>query len=68
MNTIQFKTSINCGSCVRMITPTLDAIEHINWSVDTAHPDKVLTVKTDTIEATQIINAVSSAGFEIEQI
>lgn len=66
MNKIHFKTSINCGNCVRTITPILDAIEGIHsWSVDTEDPKKVLTVETNTVTAEEIITEVYDAGFDI---
>ena len=48
MATQRFKTTINCANCLRAITPALNAEPAITaWQVDTANPDKVLTVTTD---------------------
>ena len=68
MATLQFKTSINCGSCVKSITPFLDEVDAIQkWSVDTDNSDKILTVEGDiTIE--KIIETVEDAGFDIVAI
>lgn len=66
MNKIHFTTSINCGNCVRAITPILNAVEGIHsWSVDTDDPKKVLTVETNTVAASEIITVVYDAGFDI---
>ena len=66
MNTLTFKTNINCGSCVKAITPTLNgsaAIRH--WQVDTAHPHKTLTATGD-LNAAQVVELVEQAGFQAE--
>ncbi len=72
MNQIQFKTNINCGSCIKSVTPFLNALEEIDaWQVDTAVAEKILTVETELsqIEIEQkVITAVSSAGFTIQKL
>lgn len=72
MNQIQFKTNINCGSCIKSVTPFLNALDEIDtWQVDTAVAEKILTVETELsqIEIEQkVITAVSSAGFTIHKI
>ncbi|GAB4419477.1 MAG: hypothetical protein OHK0039_31920 [Bacteroidia bacterium] len=61
-----FKTNINCGGCVARVQPHLDGSAEIaQWSVDTASPDKVLTVVSDLPEA-EVMELVRGAGFEIE--
>jgi copper chaperone len=53
MKQYQFKTNINCSSCVAKITPVLNASEHVtNWNVDTTNPAKILTVETENGEET----------------
>lgn len=72
MNQIQFKTNINCGSCIKSVTPFLNALEEIDaWQVDTAVAEKILTVDTEqspTEMEQKVISAVSSAGFTIQKI
>ena len=68
MSELKFKTNINCGSCIKSVTPFLDeAVGDGNWKVDTANPDKVLTVVTEE-EVADVIEAVTDAGFKIELI
>lgn len=67
-NKMKFKTSINCGGCVAKVTPQLDAIEGIQWEVDTTNPDKILTVSGEDIQEAQIRDAVRKVGFQIERI
>lgn len=67
MATLQFKTNINCGNCVRAVTPTLNEEAGAgNWQVDTANPDKILTVTTATLTVAAVVAAVEKAGFEIQ--
>ena len=42
----------------------LKGIDH--WEVDLQNPEKILTVKGDTITAQAVIEAVEEAGFDIE--
>lgn len=63
----QFKTNINCSSCVAKVTPFLDDAEGIGeWEVDTANREKILTVKSEGINEQEVIEAVQKAGFKIE--
>ena len=67
MKTLQFKTNINCGGCIKAVTPTLNQQAGAgNWEVDTANPDKILTVKSDQLTAAQVVQAVEQAGFQIQ--
>ena len=69
MSTLKFKTSIDCGGCVRAITPHLNSVAGIDhWKVDTENPDKILTVDTGSVSADMVLQAVQKAGFKIEQI
>ena len=67
MKILQFKTNINCGGCIKAITPTLNQQAGAgNWQVDTANPNKILTVNSDQLTAEQVVQAVKNAGFEIQ--
>ena len=69
METYKFKTTINCGSCIKAVTPHLNKLEGVEeWKVDTNNPDKVLEVKTDSLDPQQIKSTVEKAGFKAEQI
>lgn len=66
MSTLKFKTNINCGGCIKAVTPTLDGAAAIrSWQVDTASPDKILTV-TGELSAPQVMALVQQAGFRAE--
>ncbi len=68
MATFQFKTNINCGSCVRAVQGFLADVPQIEkWEVDTNHPDKILTVEgSEGLQAQAIIEAVEEAGYEAQ--
>ena len=69
MNTLKFKTNINCGNCIKSVTPSLNNVAGIiDWKVDTDNADKILTVETEDTSADKIKQAVEKAGFKIEEI
>ncbi len=62
---LQFKTNINCNNCIRSVTGFLNEVDGIaRWEVDTANPDKILTVE-GVAPADAVIAAVEEAGFDI---
>ena len=68
MKTVQFKTNINCGNCVRSVKAFMDDVRGLeDWAVDTDNPDKVLTAWGD-ISADSVKEAVDDAGFDAELI
>ena len=68
METLKFKTNINCNGCVRAVTPTLDNEKDVSeWEVDIQSSDKVLSVKTKHLTKENIIELVNKAGFEAEE-
>jgi copper chaperone len=68
MKTLKFKTNINCSACVAKAKPFLDSVENIrSWEVDTANPEKILTVKGDDIKAGNVVAHVKNAGYKIEE-
>ena len=69
MKTLTFKTNINCGNCVRAVTPHLYQVEEIvSWRVDTDRPDKLLEVESQSGDSQEIINAVAQAGFRADLV
>ena len=69
MSTLRFKTTINCGGCIKAVTPTLNQeVGANNWQVDTANADKILTVNSPAATAAQVVKAVQDAGFEIQPL
>ncbi|PCI31960.1 MAG: heavy metal-associated protein [Flavobacteriaceae bacterium] len=66
MNTYKFKTNINCGSCIKSVTPFLNDVDNVDaWKVDTDHPEKTLEVQLDDTDYQTVISAVTKAGFKI---
>ena len=69
MKTLKFKTNIECSNCEARVQPFLDKKEGIiSWQVDTDNPEKILTVETDTLEASDIIKTIKRTGFVAEEI
>ncbi len=67
MNQLQYKTNINCSSCVATIKPHLDSLDCVfEWNVDTANKNKVLTIQSKENAHEQIMETVQKAGFKIE--
>lgn len=63
---LQFKTDLNCGSCVSKVKPYLDAESTVtSWSVDTKDPRKVLTVSGPGPNPEAIEKALSLGGFKV---
>ncbi|SMO68981.1 heavy-metal-associated domain-containing protein [Solitalea koreensis] len=66
---LKFKTNINCSGCITKVTPFLDNAEGIyEWSVDTANPNKILTVNAENSLTEFVKRKVEEAGFKIELI
>lgn len=64
----KFKTNINCGGCIAKVTPFLDGESQIkNWEVDTENPAKILSVESDSLSQSEIMQLVQSAGFDISE-
>jgi copper chaperone len=69
METIRFKTNINCGGCIKAVTPFLDKADGVkSWQVDTNNPEKILTVEAEGADAQAVKKVVEKAGFKAEQI
>jgi len=69
MNTLKFKTTINCSACVAKVTPVLDAQENIQkWDVDTTTPDKILTINSDDLDEADLVKSLQKIGFKAEKI
>ncbi len=66
MTTLKYKTNLNCGSCVAAVKPHLDNDPTIRrWSVDTADPNKVLTVEGEGVLPEAVERHVADAGFKV---
>ncbi|MFT7269983.1 MAG: copper chaperone [Roseivirga sp.] len=63
-----YKTNINCGMCLSTVTPFLNKSENIKeWAVDLSSKDRILTVKGENLNNSEIINLVKEAGFKAEK-
>jgi copper chaperone len=64
---MEFKSNINCGSCIASVKKTMDTlVGEGKWEVDTANPDKILTVATKEVTADEVIQKLKRVGFTAE--
>ena len=69
MKQYQFKTNISCSGCVAKVSPALDLAPEVKeWKVDTSHPDKILTIKTENFDEDDVKSIISKSGFKAESI
>jgi copper chaperone len=67
METLKFKTNVNCGGCIATVTPYLNQLKGIvKWSVDTANPLKILTVETEDLSPEKISEVLKEAGYKAD--
>ncbi len=67
MKEAKFKTTINCGNCVRAVKGFLADVKGISyWEVDTEDPNKILVVQGEAVDVAEVKAAVEDAGFDIE--
>ena len=67
MDTLKFKTNVNCGGCIATVTPHLNQVKGIvKWSVDTANPMKILTVEATGLNPEVIIEVMKVAGYKAD--
>lgn len=69
METLKFKTNIKCSGCIETVTPFLNNLSEIEkWEVDTATPDKILTVQGNkSLNDQKIISVLEEAGYTAEK-
>jgi copper chaperone CopZ len=66
MQTRKYRTNLHCGSCVSAVKPLLDrAVGAESWDVDTDSPEKVLTVRGDSLQPDAVRDLVARAGFAV---
>lgn len=69
METLKFKTTINCGGCIAAVSPRLNSIEDIkSWEVDINDPEKILTVESENLKEKDIIQLIEQLGFKAEAL
>jgi len=65
MKILKFKTNIESSTGVQAVSNFIDKMDSIlNWEVDTANPEKILTIRGEVTPA-RIVGAVRRAGFQI---
>jgi copper chaperone CopZ len=55
MNTLKFKTNINCSGCLSKVTPFLNEEKNIKkWDVNLESDDRILTVETSDLTEEEV--------------
>ncbi len=69
METLKFKTNINCDACVAKVTPVLNKNTSVEkWQIDTQSPNKILTVEGDGINQQELVQSLEKIGYKAEQL
>jgi len=69
METLKFKTNVNCGGCVATVTPHMNQVKGIvSWNVDTNNPDKILSIETENVAPEEIKSILNGVGYQAELI
>lgn len=72
MTQLLFKTNINCGNCIKSVTPFLNALDNVEtWQVNTDASEKILTIETEappSVVMAEVTKSVMEAGFKIEAL
>ncbi|MDF9799144.1 copper chaperone [Catalinimonas alkaloidigena] len=69
MNTLKFKTNINCGGCLSKVTPFLNEEKNIKkWDVNLESDDRILTVETSDLTEEEVKKTVQKAGFNADSL
>lgn len=67
MNTMTFKTNINCGGCKRTIAAFFQKESRIaKWDVDLSSPERILTVEAEGISEQDVVEIGRKAGFNLQ--
>jgi copper chaperone len=68
METLKFKTNINCGGCIANVTPTLNNLKGVK-QVDTANPNKILSIEAvDGLTTVDVINTLKNKGYNAQAV
>jgi hypothetical protein len=69
MESVKYKTNINCSGCIAKIAPVLDEIVGADlWTVDIQNPEKILTVTWNGQKKTNLQVELGKIGFKTEEI
>ena len=67
METMTFKTNAKCMGCLAKIEEILQGkMNREEWNLDLSN--RPLTVTSDKLAASEIVELISKAGFKIEQM
>lgn len=69
MKAMTFKTNAQCMGCLAKIEEILQGkMNREEWNLDLSDSNRPLTVTSDKLSASEIVELISKAGFKIEQM
>ena len=69
MTELLFKTNIKCNGCIATVTPFLDGEKQIQeWKVDLENPERILSVKSETLSPESIVELLKKAGYTAVEV
>ena len=69
METMTFKTNAKCMGCLAKIEEILQGkMNREEWNLDLSDSNRPLTVTSDKLAESEIVELISKAGFKIEQM
>jgi copper chaperone len=69
MKTLQFKSNIKCAGCISAVQNDLNNLQGVSrWEVDIAHPDKILTVESETGDEKAVVDTLQALGYKAEPL
>lgn len=69
MAELLFKTNIKCNGCIATVTPFLNGEKQIEeWKVDLENPERILSVKSESISSESVVDLLKKAGYTAEEI
>lgn len=69
MAELLFKTNIKCNGCIAKVTPFLDGEKQIDeWKVDLESPERILSVKSETLSSESVIELLKKAGYTAVEV
>ncbi len=69
MEQVELKTDLSCKHCAMKVEPILKAtVGVIDYSIDLAHPDKLVSISSDGADIDTVIANFKKAGYIAEKV
>jgi len=69
MELVKIKTDLSCKHCVMKVEPLLKNVNGIvDYSIDLEHPDKLVTISSDSADINALISGFKKAGYQAKKL